>query len=250
MDILDEAERLVSAAEAQGAHLRLFGGAAVAFLVQRPLVHRHAPRDLDFVCLSSDVVTVRDVIRAAGYDEDLGVARLFGTERRRFRHDSTGLVVDLCLDQFRFARAIDLRSRLHLRSLCVPVSDLLLSKLQPREVTTIDVIDAVNLLAAFKLAATESEDAYDAGRVASVCSRDWGLSRLVVGNLTIVERFAADDPRCDSRRLDLLGGIAALVQAVRLHPKTPAWHIRSAFGSRFRYWDEVSEEGYLEGTSP
>lgn len=240
-DIVEQALDMVRKVDARGALMRLFGGAAVSYLVRAPILERHPPRDLDFVCLSKHILVVRDVLISSGYQEDLPVTRLFGSERRRFRHQSTGLAIDLCLDRLRFSRVIDLRGRLHIRPVCIPVADLLLAKMQAREFTTIDLIDVVNLLAEFEPSDVEADKAFDAERVAFACSRDWGLYQLVLDNSVAVEDLVLKDPRCAVRRAELLVRVAAMRRGLSAHAKSASWRVRAWVGKRMRYWDEVSE---------
>jgi hypothetical protein len=240
VDLQREAIDLVRDAEAAGLTLRLFGGTAVQILVRSPLLTRPMPGDIDCVGLSSELPALLCFFSSRGYQENDAVCRLFGTHRRAFEHSTSHVRVDLSLNVLLFARSIDLRRRLASRPVTLSVADLLLSKLQPKEIADKDVVDVINLLGTFTPAGQEGDGRFNLRWFADACSRDWGLFQLVHENLETV-RCATAQVSSPARE-KVASGIAIMLDELTKFPKSIWWTLRALLGKRLDYWNDVAVE--------
>jgi len=239
-DLQQEAIDLVRSADAAGMTLRLFGGVAVQFLVRSPLLKRTPPGDIDCVGLSSELPALLHFFSARGYQENGDVCRLFGTYRRAFERAKSHLRVDLSLNVLLFARSIDLRPRLKSRPVTLSVADLLLSKLQPKEIADKDVADVINLLGTFAPANQENDVEFNLRWFLDACSRDWGLFQLVHDNLCTVLGVMEQVSSPTRERIESM--IRLILDELAKRPKSIGWKLRALLGKHLDYWNEVTVE--------
>jgi hypothetical protein len=124
----------------------------------------------------------------------------------------------------------------------LPLTDLLLQKLQVVQLTEKDALDVVLLLGAHA-PGTSGVDVVDAERLRQVLATDWGFYWTATTNLRkireLVPRFLAstDAPgRLLSGRIDEL--LSQLVNA----PKSTGWRLRGLVGPRVKWYRDVERE--------
>lgn len=230
-DLREEALRVLGAASDKGITLRAIGGVAVALRcpssTRIPLARAY--KDLDVVGLSSERHAIAALLADIGYVADNEFNALHG-HRRLLHYDRTnGRQLDSFLDRFDMCHSLDLRGRLALDNLTLAPADLLLSKLQVVEINERDLKDMLALLLDAEI---------DDGRVALVCSEDWGWWRTVSENLEKVVAYALqEDVEVDAVR----ARIAVLRERIADQPKSLRWRARARVGDRVR-WYELPEE--------
>ena len=237
--LLEEALRIVAAAEAAGVTLRLAGSLAIhrcAAASSAPLVAalgREIPGDIDFIATSGDWEAVDALLTAEGYagDPDLGRAREWGIAR--LIYEKPGVKIDVFFDKVEMSHTIDYRDRLATADAAVAPADLMLSKLQIHDVTEKDLIDLLVLLDGAEL---------DLARVLSVLGEDWGFWYTAVVNLDKAAAFAGSHPGLDPERR---GALVDQARSLRAHlddaPKTRRWRMRARVGTRVRWYEPVEE---------
>jgi len=245
-ELLDQASRLVTASSDAGLTMRLFGGAAVALhSAGGAETFRAANRqiaDLDFVCSSRNRRGLERFMTEAGYEANKTFNAYNGKTRHLYQRRE-GLhpwQVDVFFDEVRMCHTIDYRERLDLDLPTVPLAELLLQKLQIRDLNRKDVVDLVVLLGDHALA---DDDADNISRVvlASVLGDDWGFHRTFIGNVARVGELIRGDqvgmpvPAVVLDRLEQLSQLAAGA------PKTRRWRLRARIGERVRWYEEVEE---------
>ena len=234
----EEGERLAIAAEAAGLALKLFGGVAVALACPsagRPPLRREIA-DIDFATLSRSTRAVTAFLEAEGYEPDRLFNALHGASRLQFS-DATR-AIDVIVDRFVMCHTIDLRDALEGPGLLVPLTELLLMKLQIVELNDKDLRDILAILVDHGLV---GEDALDVGRLQRLAGGDWGLEHTIRGTLA---RVAAAIPT--SGLAPEAAGIAKervdrLVAALDAGQKSIGWRLRARVGERVR-WYELPEE--------
>ncbi len=120
------------------------------------------------------------------------------------------------------------------------VADLLLSKLQPRQITDNDVADVLSLLARFLPGSTESDAEFNLSWFLEPCGRDWGLFTLVVDNLAEVLTAASLLGSADRKMVE--SSVRLMSRELDIYPKSVRWRLRAALGKRMAYWNEVIVE--------
>jgi len=248
-----EAEAIIEAAEARGLHLRLLG--ALAVIKQCPnhvwLLEKtnRVLTDLDFMGYDREIRDVERMFAELGYEVlgGRGVTMDVWVGRRIF-HDPSGgrRRVDVFLDRLDFCHPIDLRGRLDLQPVTIPLTDLLLEKLQIVEINEKDLKDLVVLLLEHPIADRQAPGAFDASHVVELLSADWGFYYTVSLNLDRIRRYMQTIPDLsDGQRALVEGRIDHLWQKVEAEPKSLRWKLRARVGPARRWYQEVGE-GYRE----
>lgn len=248
-----ESKIIISAAEERGLHLRLLGALAVIERcpggidilekTQRILT------DLDFMGYEREIRSIEAMFDELGYEVlgGRGVTMDVWVGRRIF-HDPAGARrrVDVFLDRLDFCHPIDLTGRLELHDVTIPLTDILLEKLQIVEINEKDLKDLVVLFLEHPVADSHGPDVFDGAYVVDLLTKDWGFYYTVSLNLDRIRRYMQTIP-------ELAVGQRALVEErmdhlwakVEAAPKGMKWKIRARVGPSRRWYNEVGE-GYRE----
>lgn len=243
-DPVDEARRILAAADAVRVPLRAVGGVAIA--LRAPSVQRlHPPRtyhDIDLAA-AAPRAPIERLLTDIGYVPARRFNTLNGAERLLF-HDQSDRRIDVFLDRIRMCHELSFRHRLERDALTLPLADLALTKLQIVELTVRDTQDLAALLADHEL--TEDDAGISMRRIVEVCANDWGWWKSVDDNLRrLVERWRAEAIGRPEAEAQVLGTAAARALVLRYRliasPKSMAWRVRGAVGDRVRWYDEPEE---------
>lgn len=234
-----EAVAIVDAARRKDIALRLLGGVAI-YLHSGPR-HGVSPwrvfGDLDFIGRHADVKKINEVFTGLGYDADHEVNTLHGRYRLLFAKPGSGQRIDVLLDVFQMCHRLPLVERLGVDSPTISLADLLLTKLQIRELNRKDADDIAFLLSVHPIA-DHDDEAVNGAYVARLCSHDWGLYRTTSDNLA---RLADFDAPADVDRDVLRSRVHALQQRIDDAPKSAKWRLRAKVGTRYPWYEEVEE---------
>jgi hypothetical protein len=242
-----EATRLVKAASAESIVLRITGSVAVHLHCARhnSLMRRLGRRpfyDIDFWGRDRDHQQIQAFFLQQGYLADPAAKGLreWGIKRQIFAHPGTGIKIDVFMDSLVMAHTIGFVDRLELDVPCVPLADLLLSKLQIHEMTTNDLIDLTVLLGEHKIGA-QSAGQIDLDRVIDVLCDDWGFWYTADLNLLALDATVQD---ADIGQ-ELTARVRQQIETLRLHlaaaPKSRRWRMRARVGTRKRWYEQVEE---------
>jgi len=233
----------------EGLTLRLFGSIAILSHAHdmewlKDRLDRPPYHDVDFVGRHQQFDALRRFFESQGFvtDPALIASQEYGVERLVFLDPITGdPQVDLMSETVRMCHVVDLHGRLELESVTIPVSDLVLTKLQIVELNPKDVIDLVLLLASHDVAPGSRGDAIDGARLATVLGRDWGFSYTAHRNLDAVDQYVASGPVTRTIAADVAAKTASVRQAIDGAQKTIGWRMRSAIGTRLPWYETVEE---------
>ncbi|BBZ28840.1 hypothetical protein MMAD_31350 [Mycolicibacterium madagascariense] len=242
-----EATRLVDAAAAQSLLLRITGSVAVHLhcAQHRPLMGDLGRRpfyDIDFWGRDRDHQLIDAFFQAQGYQADPAARGLreWGIKRQIFGHPDTGIKIDVFMDTLVMAHSIKFLHRLELADPCVPVADLVLSKLQIHEITTNDLIDLTVLFGEHAVVRNGSA-AIDLDRILDVLCDDWGFWYTADQNLASLHAWV-ERPGIDA---EVRGRVQARIEALRTAlaeaPKTRRWRLRAKIGVRKRWYEPVEQ---------
>ena len=240
-----ELARIVDAAEAAGATVRVLGSIGVA-------LHSHDAAsiipsfartyaDLDLAAYRRDTRTLTGLMTSLGYQDDREV--FVGSEGGRsiFVDPASKIHVDVFYDRLEFCHIIPLAGRLEADRPTIPIAELLLSKLQIVRINDKDIIDIVLLLLDHPVGSSDV-DTIDLGRIARLCADDWGLWRTLTQNLDKVTSLASGYPQLDeTQRARVLAAARALKAGIDAQPKSMAWRMRDRVGDRRQWWTDVDE---------
>jgi hypothetical protein len=239
--LLEESAALVSGAADSRFDMRLLGGLAVR---TRSLTSRQHPwarecSDCDFFARAKAAV-VEDLFASRGWEADKEFNLYNGEFRLSFRSPQGGKKADVFLNAFRMCHQIPLASRVSVDELTLPLSELLLTKLQVVHANDKDFRDVACLLIDHEVGdrdgATINRNAF-----ASACSGDWGLWRTITGNLDkflawLPSSGASSDAQDSARER-----VSLLTDSLNAAPKSLAWKARALIGER-AVWYELPEE--------
>lgn len=241
-----EAHALHDAAWSDSIPLRLIGSIAVrdrcpqhAHLMST--LGRREPRDVDLVTYSKHEKPVEALFTDRGYELDptVRLSREWGIKRLIFANPSTGIKVDVFLDQLVMAHTIDFKGRLELDAPTVTLADLFLSKLQIHEITENDLIDMAVLLAEHQPA---EGGELDQGRVVSMLVDDWGFQHSAEENLAKLHDAMGRWPDLPVPvRSRVEERIQQLEHALETNAKSRRWKLRARLGERLRWYEDVGE---------
>jgi hypothetical protein len=241
-DVRAEGRRVVAAAQQRGLPVRLLGGVAVwarCPSAEVPPLQR-SYGDVDIISLSRVSRELAAFAESLGYRPDKLFNALHGNQRLNFTDPATGRPLDVLLDEFHMCHSLDLRDRLTLEPVTIPLADLLLTKLQVVQINEKDLVDITALLADHPLGAGEG-DSIDLGRLASVLDRDWGFEHTVKINLEKVRASLPGRGLADAVSAAVSERITGIRTGLDAGRKSLAWQLRARVGERVR-WYELPED--------
>ncbi len=240
--ILDEARRLATAALERDVPIRLVGGLAVRIRVDETF-HQGLSReykDIDFVTLKGRSKLVAGFLEEMGYQPQEQFNKMNGHERLLFFDLGNERQLDVFVGAFRMCHEIPITDRITLDSMTLPLAELLLTKLQIVSLNEKDLRDIVAILHHHEVADHDG-DAINAGRVAQLCSEDWGLWRTCKMNFERIRSGLADYDLAQDERATVQERLDRLWERIDAEPKSRGWRLRDRIGDRKRWYDEPEE---------
>ncbi len=250
---VEEAEAIIAAAAERGLHLRLLG--ALAVIKQCPggiwLLEKtnRVLTDLDFMGYDKEIGKVEQMFKELGYEilGGRGVTMDVWVGRRIF-HDPSGARrrVDVFLDRLDFCHPIELKGRLNLDPITIPLTDILLEKLQIVEINEKDLKDLVVLLLEHDVAEGHEPGRFDLSYIVGLLSAEWGFYYTVSLNFDRIRRYMETIPELTAEQKALVSSrMDTIWERVEAAPKGLRWKIRARVGPSRRWYNEVGE-GYRE----
>jgi hypothetical protein len=241
-DVVDEARRLLAAAEEEGLRLRLIGGVGVRLHVEGELNPAFAReiRDIDVVTGKGEGRRAAAFIEAQGYTPNRTFNAMHGARRMLFYDDANSRQIDVFVNTFEMCHVLPLGEHLDHDPITVPLADLLLTKLQIVTLNAKDRSDAYAVLLEHQLGSGEIER-IDASRIADLCARDWGLYRTLQLNLERLATALPESGLSDDEQRVIAARLAGITAAIEAAPKSVKWKARARVGDRVRWYDEPDE---------
>jgi hypothetical protein len=240
--VTDEAKRVVDEAMSRGIVLRLFGGVAVRFHCPSA-THRSLQRsypDLDFFGTSKQSRVIKKLLLDLGYEPNQRFNALHGATRLIFEDPKNQRVVDIFLDVFKMCHTLYLGDRLTLDDYTIPISDLLLTKLQVVEINEKDIRDLIAILRDHEVVdrtPSGEKETIDAGYISALCADDWGLCKtisLTLGKLlTFLPKYELEP---EAKQI-LETRINKLLHSIETVSKSFKWKLRDKVGEKKRWYD-------------
>lgn len=243
---LEEANLIVRIAKDSGATLRLIGGFAIRFHCHgKHSAHLRAYHDIDLFGLSKENQRIALALSKVGYTPNDEYNFLYSETRLQFIDKKRQKNIDVFLDKFRMGHTLDFRRRLTLDNLTIPITDLLLTKLQVVQFAAKDVKDIIAIVEDHHIAHSEGSEVLNIDRIADECSKDWGLYKTITQNLATVDQLVRQEEFgvVDDRELVLR--LNTIRDSIMSRKKSFRWKLRALVGTRVK-WYNVVEEGQAE----
>ena len=237
--IEEEAERIVRRAEQCGVTLRLMGGMAVRFHCHGPhSAHLREHGDIDLFGLSDQWKGIFRIFNQLGYAPNCEFNGLYGQSRLQYLRGEHQKDIDVFLDKFEMEHTLDFRSRLWLDDLTIPITDLLLTKLQMTKLEAKDTSDVVAILEDHELGHSDDRETINLDYLGNLCSRDWDLYRSIIDNVDRIKLVGQGTPGITwsdnlTQKLETIRGSLMTTR------KGLKWNARSIIGDRVKWYREI-----------
>ncbi|NMC12989.1 MAG: hypothetical protein GYA34_08910 [Chloroflexi bacterium] len=241
----NELKRIIDASSHAGLLLRVIG--SLAFQIHCPqfgyLQQKmgRAYTDIDFAAYRNQSKEIKVLMAGLGYFEDKEVYIVSEGNRSIFNLPENGLHVDVFYDKLDFCHVISWDGRLEIDSPTIPLSEMLMEKMQIVKINEKDVIDTIMLLLEHKLGDVDKET-INIARIAQLCAKDWGLWRTMTMNLDKVKNLALHYPQLTADQKTLVvSQVDAAIDRISKEPKSMSWRMRDRVGDRVKWYKEVDE---------
>ncbi len=222
--------------------LRLLGGLAVKYhcpSASHRALERYYP-DLDFFGTTKQGQLTRKLFGDLGYQPNQRFNALQGETRLIFEGATDQRRIDIFLDVFHMCHTLQIGRRLTLDDYTIPISDLLLTKLQIVEINEKDVRDTIAILQDHEVADSPLEadkEKIDANYVGGLCSGDWGLCHTITLTLKKIPGFMSQYDLLPEEKATVERRIVHLLKFIDHVPKSLKWKLRAAVGEKVRWYD-------------
>lgn len=204
--------------------------------------------DIDFVGYDKDTKRIRQLFVDLDYREDPAIKAMMSgmgmgkmSKRLIFYEDNLGIHSDVFLDEMKFCHVVSFKKRLEIDYPTVPLSDMLLSKLQIVKINEKDIIDSVVLLREHEVGSTDKE-MVNGDYIAKLFAKDWGFWRTATENLEKIKNFAQSyDKFTAEDKKDITGKIERLQTRIEKEPKSMKWKMRNKVGDSKQWYEDVEE---------
>jgi len=240
-----ELQTILKASDDAGILMRVIG--SLAFQLHCPQfgylqeAMGRAYTDIDFAAYSRQAKEITELMTGRGYIENREVYIGSEGERAIFDKPETGLHVDIFYEKLDFCHTIYWKDRLEVDSTTIPLTELLLEKMQIVKINEKDIIDTIMLLLEHPLGDVD-EETINIKLAAQLCADDWGLWRTTTMNLDKVQQLAHHYPQLTAeQKATVESQVREILARIDAEPKPLAWRLRDRVGDRVKWYKEVDE---------
>jgi hypothetical protein len=240
--IIDEARRMLAAAQERAVPVRLIGGLAVRLRFDAAVNPRltREYKDIDVVTLKRTGKAAGDLLASLGYVGDREFNTLNGKTRLLYYDNANRRQVDVFVGAFEMCHSIPITDRIVQEDMTVPLAELLLMKLQVVALNEKDLRDIIALLH-YHDVGDEDGPTVNGSYIAALCAADWGLWRTSTANLDRAHAGVDDYELDEQERAIVRGRIDDLRARLDAYPKSTKWRLRDRVGDRKRWYLEPEE---------
>ncbi len=241
----NELKAILKASEESGILLRVIG--SLAFQIHCPqygylqAAMGRAYTDIDFAAYGRQNKQISALMGKMGYVDNREVFIASEGERAIFDKPGTGLHVDIFYEKLDFCHAIYWKDRLEVDSPTIPLTELLLEKMQIVQINEKDIIDTIMLLLEHPLGDVDNET-INIKLAAELCANDWGLWRTTTMNLEKVKQLAHHYTQLSpEQKSKVESQVDVILARLNDEPKPLAWRLRARVGDRVKWYKDVDE---------
>lgn len=259
--IIEEALKIVELANERKVILRILGAIAIRIhsegfkelhqKLNRLKNENYSFTDIDLIGYSSQRGGIRKLM-----EKDLGfyIPRQFlllhGKERLIYTHPEGLYQVDIFMDKLSFSHEIFFgkkpgKGRLEFDYPTIPLTDLLLEKLQIHEINEKDIKDIIVFIRSHTLTENYDKNSIVLNHLSSILCDDWGFWYDAIQNLKKVVEFTktyVDKGILSNDDFnDIISKVNKIISYLEESPKTKKWIKRSKIGINKKWWRDVEE---------
>lgn len=241
----NELKTILKASEDAGILLRVIG--SLAFQMHCPqygslqAAMGRAYTDIDFAAYNKQTKQIQEMMAKLGYVENREVYIASEGQRAIYDNPGTGLHVDIFYEKLDFCHAIYWKDRLEVDSPTIPLTELLLEKMQIVKINEKDIIDTIMLLLEHPLGDIDKET-INIKLAAQLCANDWGLWRTTTMNLDKVKQLAQHYTQLTPEQKSRIESqVNEALARINNEPKPLAWRLRDRVGDRVKWYKDVDE---------
>jgi hypothetical protein len=227
--------QLATKTRTEGVKFRLFGSSAIFMKciggTDILTKNNRVIKDVDAVLPRYDVPKFRQLMKTWGWQEQLELTALTdGTRLRFIDFNDRMMVLDVAVDSLKFNQSLKLTGRFEIDWPTIPVTDLILSKLQIAKLSMNDLVDVAALLDRFN-AVPSDEGEISLLRIEAICAHSWRWHRAVSQAYLNICQELSDRVVLSAEQADRINNRAWRInEAIRTAPKTLGWKLRSVVG--------------------
>jgi len=235
-----EIDKILSLAKDEAVALRLLGATAIRSRSEtaKKMSQSRKLTDLDFVAYKKDRQKIEQIFAKLGYASNATFNMLHGDERLMFF--GSDFKIDVWLEVFRMAHTFNFKDRLALDDRTLPLSDLLMTKLQIVQLNEKDVRDIFCLLIDHDLSEDDQErEKINIKRIADECAKNWGVYKTFTLNLDkikiLLPKYETDITPANYKLV--LERIDRIRSSIEAQPKGVGWKMRAKVGEKQRWYE-------------
>ncbi|OLE90404.1 MAG: hypothetical protein AUF79_10465 [Crenarchaeota archaeon 13_1_20CM_2_51_8] len=256
---IDEALTILRAASEAKVSLKMLGGLAIKVhsLNEEEFANRlgrsaepgQEYSDIDFATYYKSRDGVRKVMESFGYSKRPSTMSTSASQRQIYFHPKGWFYIDVFWDKLKAANhPISFRGRLEIDPISIPLSDLLLEKLQIVSFSRKDLLDTLLILKAHALSEKEEPETISTDRLARVLSRDWGFWHTVTTNLHRIREYLKDMTILSQQEsTELVEKLDRILLATGRASKSLKWRLRALVGTRKKWYNPVETDETVGG---
>lgn len=164
---------------------------------------------------------------------------LYGYNRLIFKNEKSGIKIDIFLDKFEMSHKFDFRSRVHLCKPSLPISDLLMSKLQIVNINEKDIKDTLVIFLDHEFGNDPCNNV-EIKYINKYTSTNWGIYKTFTDNLKKILKFTPQIIIYDYHKEILSKKILFFSEELENPHKSITWKMRSIIGARKKWYEDVS----------
>jgi hypothetical protein len=183
---------------------------------------------------------IRKLFLTLGYVPREIFNALQGGTRLIFQDNEYQRRIDIFLDVFEMCHRLDLRTRIQLDEMTIPLAYLLFTKLQVVEITEREYKDIIALIHDHEIGDSDERELINGRYLARLCAEDWGVYKTLTINianvLNVITQFDLEtgDEKMVQDRLE------NILNMIERFPKGIKWKARARIGEKVR-WYELPE---------
>ena len=241
-DAFRKATQIIKSARENGATLRLIGGLAVKKFCNEIEFCERDHGDIDLVGLSQESQQIIKTLTGLGYKENEEYTLASSGHRLLFELPDSHDHVDVFLDKLWMEHDIDLRKRLNIEDITIPVSDLIVCKLIVHDLTEKDYRDIVTLVKDLEIGTEDLPSIVNLNYISKLCSESWGLYHDILESIDECIAFLETYHFEEAVSREITSKFNLIRTAINEHPKSARWKLRSSVGERYHWRKRVELE--------